>query len=154
MAIKIVDKMPPDFRDPEKVHAVSKAISGVADDPFHILKQAGIDIEPELEEFRQFLAEISGKKPPAPKFKQVEFQNANLPESLKLEVLSILKALEFADYSESAKEKAIKKLTSMLGELSRERLTPENLQKIGLTAFAVEIIKRGEFDRVEEIKKL
>lgn len=27
----------------------------------HILKQAGVDVEPELEEFRRFLAEISGK---------------------------------------------------------------------------------------------
>ncbi len=73
---------------------------------------------------------------------------------VKLEVLSILQALEFADYSEKAKEKALGKLASMLEELSREGLTPENLQKIGLIAFAIEILKRGEFRRVEEIKKL
>ncbi len=42
----------------------------------------------------------------------------------------------------------------MLGELSKEKLTSENLQKIGLVAFAVEIIKRGEFKRADEIKKL
>ena len=72
----------------------------------------------------------------------------------ELEVLSILQALEFADYSESAKEKALGKLTSMLEELSKEELTPESLQKIGLIAFAVEIIKRGDFNRAEEIKRL
>ena len=62
--------------------------------------------------------------------------------------------MEFADYSEKAKEKALGKLTSMLEELSKEELTAENLQKIGLIAFAVEIIKRGEFNRAEEIKRI
>ncbi len=42
----------------------------------------------------------------------------------------------------------------MLEELSKEKLTPENLQKIGFIAFVVEIIKRGEFERVKEIKRL
>jgi len=57
-------------------------------------------------------------------------------------------------FSEEAKKKAIKKLSSKISELSREKLTPETLQKLGLYAFAIELIKRNEFDRVKEIKEL
>ncbi|WP_456368288.1 hypothetical protein [Thermococcus sp.] len=104
-----------------------------------------------MEELRQVLHKYikpRGIQPPAQK---TLFSDLTAE---KLEVLSILQALEFADYSESAKEKALQKLASMLGELSKEKLTSENLQKIGLVAFAVEIIKRGEFKRADEIKKL
>ncbi|WP_297091005.1 hypothetical protein [Thermococcus sp.] len=129
-------------------------ISSTIDEHQYIIK--GIKTN---KEFREFLVEISGKKPLA-KFKQVQKQveaeprTRGLPEDAKVEVLSILRGLEFADYSEKAKEKALGKLASMLEELSKEELTHENLQKIGLVAFAIEIIKRGEFERVEEIKKL
>ncbi|WP_456320834.1 hypothetical protein [Palaeococcus sp. (in: euryarchaeotes)] len=57
-------------------------------------------------------------------------------------------------FSEEAKKKAIEKLFSKISELSREKLTPETLQKLGLYAFAIELIRRNEFDRVNEIKKL
>ena len=56
---------------------------------------------------------IASQKPPA-KFKQVQKQvvaepkTRGLPEDAKLEVLFILQALEFADYSEKAKEKPYK----------------------------------------------
>ncbi|MDI3474354.1 MAG: hypothetical protein PWQ95_82 [Thermococcaceae archaeon] len=50
----------------------------------------------------------------------------NLPSNVLLEVLSILQALEFADYSEKAKEKALEKLSSTIKELSRKDPTPEN----------------------------
>ncbi|KUK00315.1 MAG: Uncharacterized protein XD43_0009 [Thermococcales archaeon 44_46] len=81
-------------------------------------------------------------------------EKLNLPSDALLDVLSILQALEFADYSEKAKEKALQKLSSAIKELSREKPTPENLFKLGLYAYAVELIKRGEFSRAEEIKKL
>ncbi|MBP1912530.1 hypothetical protein [Thermococcus stetteri] len=72
-AFKIVDKLLPDN---SKEHAIllESAFRYSVKDPLVLLKQAGIDIEPELEEFRQFLAEIGGKKPLAPKFKQIQKQ--------------------------------------------------------------------------------
>ncbi|ASJ11821.1 hypothetical protein [Thermococcus thioreducens] len=148
--------MPPDFKDPEKVRAVGDAISGIADDPIHILKQAGIDIEPELEEFLQFLAEIGGEKvEPEGQINvaRVPKPSGELAEA-KLEVLSILHGLEFAGFSEEAKQKAIERLSARIGEVSAEKLTPENLQKLGLCAFAVEMIKSGNFERLGEIERI
>ncbi len=72
----------------------------------------------------------------------------------KLEVLSILNGLEFVGYSEEAKRKAIEMLSSRIEEISAEKLTPENLQKLGFYAFAIEIIKSGNFERLREIGKL
>ncbi|ASJ00095.1 hypothetical protein A3K92_00630 [Thermococcus gorgonarius] len=123
------------------------------------LVEEGILDEKDVAMIKQVFAEISSKKiEEKPKLKQAQKQvkeePKSLPEDAKLEVLSILQALEFADYSESAKEKALQKLASMLEELSKEKLTAENLQRIGLVAFALEIIKRGEFERAEEIKRL
>ncbi|WP_087035774.1 hypothetical protein [Thermococcus litoralis] len=162
-AFKIVDKLLPD-NSKEHAKLLRKALDYDVKDPLVILKQAGIDIEPELEEFRQFLAEISGKKmEEKPKFPQVQKQTEkgdiptelpNLPSDAFLEVLSILQALEFADYSEKAKEKALQKLSSMIEGLLKDKPTPENLLKLGLYTYAVELIKRGEFSRAEEIKKL
>ncbi len=59
---KVLDKMIPTVESLKHLKATSHAVSGAVDDPFVVLRNAGIDIEPELEEFRQFLAEISGKK--------------------------------------------------------------------------------------------
>ncbi|EEB74238.2 Hypothetical protein TAM4_1605 [Thermococcus sp. AM4] len=70
-AFKIVDKLLPD-NSKEHAMILRDALDYDVQNPVHILKQAGIDIEPELEEFRQFLAEISGKKIEAAKFKQVQ----------------------------------------------------------------------------------
>ena len=114
-AFKIVDKLLPD-NSKEHAMLLKSAFRYHVKDPLVLLKQAGIDIEPELEEFHQFLAEISGKKIEAkPKFPQVQkrvkgngdipTELPNLPSDALLEVLSILQALEFADYSEKAREK-------------------------------------------------
>ena len=71
--IRIAEKLWPENHDPEHLEKASNALDKGVEDPLHILKQAGIDIEPELEEFRQFLAEVSGKKvEPAPKFKRLQ----------------------------------------------------------------------------------
>ena len=168
--IRIAEKLWPENHDPEHLENASSALYKGVENPLHILKQAGIDIEPELEEFRQFLAEISGKRArtagksqrretSTPKFKQIEEGTGDLigiklPESLKLEVLSILQALEFADYSEEAREKALQKLSGKIDKLSMEKLTPENLLKLGLYTFTIKLIKRGEFERIGEIQKL
>ncbi len=61
----------------------------------------------------------------------------------KLEVLSILQALEFADYSEKAKEKVLQKLSERISELSKKEPTRENLLKLGLYFYAFELIKNN-----------
>lgn len=39
-------------------------------------------------------------------------------------------------------------------ELRKGHLHPENLQKLGLYAFAIEMIKSGNFERIKEIEGL
>ncbi len=146
LAIKIVDKMPPDFRDPEKVHAVSRAISGAADDPLHILKQAGIDIEPELEEFREFLAEISGKKIEGKKSAPKLANSGVSPE-----LLAIAKALEYSEFSREAMMRAEEDLLKRLDVLLEN---PEgNALEIAYTVKLLRLVQRGEVDKIREFSK-
>jgi len=92
-------------------------------------------------------------KPKYPETKREERQP--LPGSnAKLEILSILNGLEFAGFTEEAKRKAVERLSARIAELSEKELTPENLQRLGLYAFAVEMIKRGNFERLREIEEL
>ena len=152
---KIIDKLLPEVNE-RNLEILGRAIHKHTDDPFVVLRNAGIDIEPELEGFRQFLAEISGKKIKSEK--QIHVARVPGPSEelarAKLEVLSILHGLEFAGYSDEAKQKAIERLSSRIAEVSAEKLTPENLQRLGLYAFAIEIIKNGNFERLREIEKL
>ncbi|MCO6040991.1 hypothetical protein [Thermococcus alcaliphilus] len=60
-AAKIAEKMVDDASE-ERLDALYQALAEETEDPVYILKKNGIDIGPELEEFRQFLAEISGKR--------------------------------------------------------------------------------------------
>ncbi|GAB6102760.1 hypothetical protein JCM16138_19830 [Thermococcus atlanticus] len=153
---KVLDKMIPSVESLKHLKATSHAVSGAVDDPFVVLRNAGIDIEPELEEFRQFLAEMGGEKVEP----EGQINVARVPKpsgelaGAKLEVLSILHGLEFAGFSEEAKQKAIERLSARIGEVSAEKLTPENLQQLGLYAFAIEMIKSGNFERLGEIEKL
>jgi len=161
-AAKVIDKLTEDISE-EKLDVLYQALAEKTDDPIYVLKRNEIDIEPELEEFRQFLAEISGKKI-APKkgagtgkavVKKAEKLNVKgILDNAKLEVLSVLNGLEFAGYSGEAKAKAIEKLSARIAELSKKELTPDNLQTIGLYAFALEMIKAGNFERVKEVEKL
>ena len=72
----------------------------------------------------------------------------------KLEVLSILQALEFAGYSEEAKRKAVEKLSGRIRELSEGDPTPEIIFEIGLYAYAVEVIRASRYEKVEKLKEL
>ncbi|NJE42361.1 hypothetical protein [Thermococcus sp. GR6] len=101
------------------------------------------------EKLKQDLGELE-KDEEAPK-ETVPFKGLM---NAKLEVLSILNGIEFAGFSEEAKRKAIEKLNSRIAELSRERLTLENLQRLGLYAFALEIIKTRNFERLKEVERL
>ncbi|MDK2915414.1 MAG: hypothetical protein PWQ79_2329, partial [Thermococcaceae archaeon] len=117
----------------------------------HILEPLNGKIEQieEMHELAELLKKMVPEKviPPEerPKFREVQTQVRegdsfaelpNLPSNVLLEVLSILQALEFADYSEKAKEKALEKLSSTIKELSRKDPTPENLLKLGPYAYA------------------
>ncbi|ASJ08955.1 hypothetical protein A3L11_06835 [Thermococcus siculi] len=151
-SMKIADKLIPDVSSVKHLDAISRAIANDAEDPFQILRNAGIEIEPELEEFRQFLAEISGKKIEEKK-KAPAGETLELPSDALLDVLSILQALEFADYSEKAREKALQKLSSAVRELSRKDPTPESLLKLGLYAYALELVKEERWENIGKLRK-
>ncbi|NJE75342.1 hypothetical protein E3E37_00120 [Thermococcus sp. ES12] len=154
---KIVDKLLPEITE-ERVRIVGRALHKDTDDPFVVLRNAGIDIEPELEEFRQFLAEIGGKKmeaePPKAGAKTGHALASPDLSKAKLEVLSVLNGLEFAGFSEEAKARAVEKLSAKIAELSKKELTPDSLQAIGLYAFALEAVKRENFERLREVDDL
>ncbi|QDA31720.1 hypothetical protein FH039_09085 [Thermococcus indicus] len=87
------------------------------DDPVGILKRNGIEVEPELEEFRQFLAEISGKKIEQAKSVHPSLGNSGIPP----EVLAVAKALEFSDFSKGAMEKAEEELIKLIDRFLKEK---------------------------------
>ncbi|MCD6373028.1 MAG: hypothetical protein J7L37_05730 [Thermococcus sp.] len=150
---KIVDKLLPEVTE-ERLKIVGRALHKETDDPFVVLRNAGIDIEPELEEFRQFLAEISGKKiepqkSTAPFVKGVDTFTAL--SQAKLELLSIIRGLEFAGFSEEARKRAAEVLRKMR-ELASGEPNEERLLELGLYAYALEAIKEGDRKRLERLK--
>ncbi len=143
-ATKIADKLIPDVSSVKHLDATSRAIANDAEDPFQILRNAGIDIEPELEEFREFLAEISGKKPAKEKAKT---QRASIPS----EVLVIAKALEYSNFSTSALKRAEEDLLRHLDGLLED---PEgNALEIAYTVKLLRLVQRGEVDKIREFAK-
>ncbi|WP_456367896.1 hypothetical protein [Thermococcus sp.] len=148
-AAKIADKLVADASE-ERLDALYQALAEETEDPLYILKRNGVDIEPELEEFRQFLAEISGNK--IETRKAVDEMNAS--ENIALEVqklLGILNGLKFADYSERAVEKALKELDTQIEKLIEAR----NLELLGLYSTVVLFLRNGRFEKAEEfLKKL
>ena len=128
------------------------------EDPIRILKQAGIDIEPELEDLRNAIAEISGKKlkraqkqkrrgkkgaiQAARSFKPMEITERWIPP----EVLAIVKALEFSDFSEKAMKKAGEELLNLIDRFIEENNAQARFQAVKL----LRLVQRGE---VEGIKR-
>ncbi|WP_457741656.1 hypothetical protein, partial [Thermococcus sp.] len=115
-----------------------------------------------VEEFRQFLAEISGKKIEAKKPKSTTVKGTvrqkkekkGTPETVKLEaqkLLGLLSGLKFAGYSSDAVKNAVEGL-----ELEVERLSEnpvENLELIGLYYLVTRALERGDFEGAEELLK-
>ncbi len=153
---KIIDKLLPEVNE-KNLEILGRAIHKHTNDPFVVLRNAGIDIEPELEEFRQFLAEINGKKIEAQKTKSPAVKGAvepkeETPETIKLEsqkLLGILSGLKFADYSERAVEKALRELGAEVEKLLEER----NLELLGVYSTVFLLLERGEFENAEEFLK-
>jgi len=94
------------------------------------------------------------REPEKPELQKSEKTQQSIDLNAKLEVLSILKGLEFVSFSEEAKQKAIEKLSRRIEELLEGEVTGESVCKLGLYALVIEIIKRDEFDRIKEIEKV
>jgi hypothetical protein len=107
-----------------------------------------------IEELAEKLKEDLREEEKVAEHKDERKTSPPLDPNVKVEVLSILNGLEFAGFSEEAKRKAIERLSARIREVSVEKPTPENLLKLGLYAYAVELIRRGEFEKVEGLKKL
>ncbi|WP_456369147.1 hypothetical protein [Thermococcus sp.] len=144
--IRIAEKLWPENHDPEHLEKASSALYKGVENPLHILKQAGIDIELELEEFREFLAEISGKKiegkESAPKL-------AN--SGVSPELLAIAKALEYSGFSSDALKRAEEDLLKRLDVLLEN---PEgNALEIAYTVKLLRLVQRGEVDKIRGFAK-
>ncbi|ASJ09627.1 hypothetical protein A3L11_10440 [Thermococcus siculi] len=126
-----LNKLFPEFSKPEEVYG---------DRWYEFLKKRGVkpeELKPQKEKHPTTLKVVSSSL-----------------TAEKVEVLSILQALEFADYSEKAREKALQKLSDRIAELSEEDPTPENLQKLGLYSYALEIIKAKRWEKIEKLREL
>ncbi len=143
-ATKIADKLIPDVSSVKHLDATSRAIANDAEDPFQILRNAGIDIEPELEEFRESLAEISGKKAKPKSKEKAKTRRASVPT----ELIAIAKVLEYSGFSPDALKRAEEDLLRHLDELLDD---PEgNALEIAYTAKLLRLVQRGEVDKIKE----
>jgi hypothetical protein len=117
---------------------------------------------PEFEQFVEVLKRVipdemlqkTKSKKVSKKKRQPLKEKINLSSDALLDVLSILQALEFADYSEKAREKALQKLSSVVKELSRKDPTPENLLKLGLYAYALELVRGERWEDMGKLRKV
>ncbi|WP_048149251.1 hypothetical protein [Palaeococcus ferrophilus] len=142
--IRIAEKLWPENHDPEHLEKASDALNKGVENPLHILKQAGIDIEPELEEFRQLLAEISGKKAQKPRPSKAPIETSPDLSKEASRLLGIISGLKLA----GADEKALRNLEEKLwGEVMTHR---DNLTLAGLYAVVIGYLREGDLDGAEE----
>ncbi|ASJ09494.1 hypothetical protein A3L11_09725 [Thermococcus siculi] len=142
---KIIDTLLPEVTE-EDLEVLGRAIHYQTDDPFVVLRNAGIDIEPELEEFRQFLAEISGKKITP---KTSEQENTSPLSVEACELLGVLRGLKYAHYPKEAVDGIKKELeTKVEAPLKKPEETPELL---GLYFTIVFLIKAEKFEDAEKL---
>jgi len=153
--IRIAEKLWPENHNPEHLEKASNALDEGVEDPIHILKQAGIDIEPELEEFRQFLAEISGKKVKKKSVPSLPTSGSGTSTDLReanLEVLSILRALKFVSYSGEAVDNAIRELEEKIDEITGlEEPSSQDIYRLGLYYLALSYVRKGKFEKAERV---
>jgi len=108
----------------------------------------------DVEEFRQFLAEISGKKTipqePHPRAKTAG-ELSSVASSLTLaarELLGLLSGLRLAGYSEGALENLRRELEKRIDGLIEN--PGENLELIGLYTAVLKLAEKGEIEKAEE----
>ena len=145
---KIIDKLLPEVNE-KNLEILGRAIHKHTDDPFVVLRNAGIDIELELEEFRQFLAEISGKKiEPEKPNGQKRAPSSSLSSEAR-ELLGLLKGLKLAGYTDAAVSGLRSELNGKIEALMEN--PAENLELIGLYTIVLRLIEEGKFEGAEEL---
>jgi len=151
-ASKIVDKLTGDVSE-DGLDVLYQALAEKTDDPLYILKRNGIDIEPELEEFRQFLAEISGKKAE----KKPKYPNTKKPSPKPADsgvppgLVAIAKALEYAGFPGEAMKRAEEDLLRRLDKLLEN--PEENALEIAYTVKLLRLVQRGDVKGIREFAK-
>ncbi|NJE01464.1 hypothetical protein [Thermococcus sp. JdF3] len=152
--IKLINKMWPKDHDVKHLRAMEEAFSPDIKDPLRTLKAAGIDVTKEVEELRNAIAEITGKKPkargapPGGSRKRAKSKRPVSSAGLPPELLAIVKALEFSDFSERAMEKAEKELLRLVdGLLEDEANAPQLFHAVKL----LRLVQKGD---IKGIKKL
>ncbi|WP_156471162.1 hypothetical protein [Thermococcus peptonophilus] len=91
-----------------------------------------------------------------PKYPQVQKQDTpkwileTVPEGVKLEVLSLLKAVELVG-SPEVRSKAAEELREKVREIANGELSEEALLKAGLYAVAAELIAPGKDEKLKEL---
>ncbi|ACS34011.1 hypothetical protein [Thermococcus gammatolerans] len=154
--IKLINKMWPKDHNIKHLRAMEEAFSPDTKDPVRTLKAAGIDVTKELEELRNTIAEVTGKKPKTAKkrgMKKIEPRKPKYPETKKViseeippEVLSIAKALEFSDFSEKAMEKAEKELLKMIDGLLDDEA---NAVEVFYAVKLLRLVQRGDIEGIK-----
>ncbi|ASJ01875.1 hypothetical protein A3L09_00675 [Thermococcus profundus] len=143
-----MDKLLPEVTE-ENLEVLGRAIHKDTDDPFVVLRNAGIDIEPELEEFRQFLEEISGKN--AQKLRPSKAPRETSPDLSKeaAKLLGLLRGLKYAHYPKEAVDGIRKELEIKVEALIKK--PEENLELLGLYFTIIRLIKAEKFEDAEKL---
>lgn len=111
----------------------------------------------DVKEFRQFLAEISGKKiepkkPKSPAVKGAVGPKKGTPETLKLEaqkLLGILNGLKYAGYSKEAVGSAVEDMLKRTEELAEKG----ELEVLALYLWTAHLLREGRFEDAEKFLK-
>ncbi|GAB6101666.1 hypothetical protein JCM16138_08890 [Thermococcus atlanticus] len=156
--VKLINKMWPKDHNIKHLRAMEEAFSPDTRDPVRTLKAAGIDITEELEELRNAIAEVTGKKPKAAtkgrkkkpsstkKAVKGELIKSRVPENVKLEawkLLGVLNGLKYSGYSERAVEKAVEDLLAEGKELAERG----DLETLGIYLWTAHLLREGRLAR-------
>ncbi|KPU63543.1 hypothetical protein EP1X_04215 [Thermococcus sp. EP1] len=146
--IRIAEKLWPENHDPEHLEKASNALYKGVEDPIHILRQVGIDIEPELEEFRQLLAEISGKevRPKFPETKKAveeELRAKGVPEEqIKVVAARLATAVWLENQLRALKESSTARLYGGVSLIEIRNLREKIVAKKHVAEKAMEHIEK------------
>ena len=166
--IKLINKMWPKDHNIKHLRAMEEAFSSDTKDPVRTLKAAGIDITKELEELRNTIAEVTGKKSKTGKGRRKASKTAKTKvnkgkaedgrektfgeETLTLEaqkLLGILNSLKYAGYSKEAVGSAVNDMLKRAEELAERG----ELEILGLYLWTAHLLKEGRFGDAEKFLK-
>ncbi|RLF35929.1 MAG: hypothetical protein DRN03_04340 [Thermoplasmata archaeon] len=118
----------------------------------------------EFEEYLKILEEFAGLKRkvkhPTPTRTMTKTpvgvapQSKRGPKSTILEILSAFQALKYLSYSEEALKNAVKDLEAKMEAIEeKEEPSPEDVYTLGLYHLALAYIKKGKFEKAEDVFK-